>query len=91
MVIAWSACATAMTRSAKSATKPSNSSSKPRHGIRAPEDMFYVRVGFSEQELRGRIKAAGAIWRARHKVSEMDWRTVRELGLQTRVVTEMAD
>ena len=53
--------------------------------------MVYVRVGFSEQELRGRIKAAGAIWRARHKVSEMDWRTVRELGLQTRVVTEMAD
>ena len=53
--------------------------------------MFYVRVGFSEEALRGCIKAAGAIWRARYKVWEMDWQTVRELGLQTRVVTEMAD
>ena len=53
--------------------------------------MVYVRVGFSEQELRGRIKAAGAIWRARHKVWEVNWRMVRELVLQTRVVSEMAD
>ena len=38
--------------------------------------------------LRERIKAAGAIWRPRHRVWEVDWKTVRELGLQGRVVPD---
>jgi hypothetical protein len=64
---------------------------RARNARRALEDMVYVRVGFGEQELRGRIKAAGAIWRPRDKVWEVDGRTVRELGLQARVVIEMVD
>ena len=62
-----------------------------RNTRRALEDMVYVRIGFAEEALRTRIKAAGAIWRPRHKLWEMDWRTVRELGIQTRVVVEGAD
>jgi hypothetical protein len=91
MATVLSAYDIAMTYNAGSVTKPSSSSSKLRRGRRAPEDMVYVRVGFGEQELRGRIKASGAIWRPRHKVWEMDWHTVRELGLQARVVIETAD
>ena len=64
---------------------------RARNARRAPDDMVYVRIGFGEAELRSRIKAAGAIWRARHKLWEMDWRTVRELGLHARVVTETVD
>ena len=53
--------------------------------------MVYVRIGYGEAQLRERVKTAGAIWRPRDKVWEMDWRTVRELGLQARVVIETAD
>jgi hypothetical protein len=63
-------------------------SPRARNARRAPDDMVYVRVDYAEEALRGRIKAAGAIWRPRHKVWEMDWRTVRELGLQSRVIVE---
>lgn len=53
-----------------------------------PQDMVAVRIGWSETELRQRVKAAGAIWRPCHKLWEVDWKTVRELGLQARVVAE---
>ena len=61
---------------------------RARNARRALTDMVYVRIGFGEHELRERIKATGAIWRPRHKVWEVDWQTVRELGLQSRVVIE---
>ena len=50
--------------------------------------MVAVKIAFSEIALRERVKAAGAIWRPRHRVWEMDWKTVRELGLHDRVVPD---
>jgi hypothetical protein len=38
--------------------------------------------------LRERIKTGGGIWRARRRLWEVDWKTVRELALQDRVVGE---
>jgi hypothetical protein len=64
---------------------------RARNARRTPADMVYVKIGYAEEELRERVKAAGAIWRPRHKLWEMDWRTVRELGLQNRVIVETAD
>ena len=57
-----------------------------RNPRREPEDMVSVRIEFSETALREQIKAAGAIWRPKHRLWEVDWRTARELGLQGRVV-----
>lgn len=50
--------------------------------------MVVVRIRFSETALREQIKAVGAIWRPRQRLWEVDWRTVRELGLQGRVVAQ---
>lgn len=59
---------------------------RPRNRRREPHDLVAVRIAYSETELRARIKAAGAIWRSRHQLWEIDWKTVKELGLQARVV-----
>ena len=59
-----------------------------RNPRREPEDMVSVRIEFSETALREQIKAAGAIWRPKHRLWEVDWKTVREPGLQTRVVAQ---
>jgi hypothetical protein len=59
-----------------------------RNPRREPEDMVAVRIGFSEIALREQIKAAGAIWRPRQRLWEVDWKTVRDLGLQGRVVVQ---
>jgi hypothetical protein len=59
-----------------------------RNPRREPEDMVSVRIEFSETALREQIKAVGAIWRPKHRLWEVDWKTVRELGLQTRVVAQ---
>ena len=59
-----------------------------RNPRREPEDMVAVRIGFSETALREQIKAAGAIWRPKHRLWEVDWKTVRDLGLQARVVAQ---
>lgn len=59
-----------------------------RHPRSDPHDMVAVRIGYSETTLRERIKNAGGIWRPRHRLWEIDWKTVRDLGLQSRVVTE---
>lgn len=50
--------------------------------------MVAVRIHYSETALRERIKDAGGIWRPRQRLWEIDWKTVRELGLQGRVVME---
>ncbi len=63
---------------------------RQRNGRREPDDMVAVRIAYSETELRERIKAAGGIWRHRQKLWEVDWKTVRELGLQSRVVVQDA-
>ncbi|MGH8634726.1 MAG: hypothetical protein ACRET7_11425 [Burkholderiales bacterium] len=59
-----------------------------RHPRREPEDLVAVRIGFSETALRERIKAAGAIWRPKQRLWEVDWKTVRDLGLHDRVVAQ---
>ena len=59
-----------------------------RNPRREPEDLVAVRIGFSETDLRERIKAAGAIWRPRQRMWEVDWKKVRELGLQGRAVVQ---
>jgi len=40
---------------------------------------------------RQRIKAAGGIWRPRQRLWQIDWRTVRELGLQKNVIDDRLD
>ena len=62
--------------------------SRSRVPRRDAHDMVGVRIGFPETELRERVKNAGGIWRARQRLWELDWKTVRELGLQDRVVSE---
>lgn len=57
---------------------------------RVPHDMVAVRIGYSETALRERVKNAGGIWRARQRLWEVDWTTVRDLGLQGRIVQEDA-
>jgi hypothetical protein len=61
---------------------------RQRNARREPYDMVAVRIEFFETLLRERIKAAGAIWRPKHRLWEVDWQTVRELGLQGRVVAQ---
>ena len=61
---------------------------KSRAPRREPSDLVAVRIAYTETALRERIKAAGGIWRPRHKLWEIDWYTVRELGLQARVVAD---
>ena len=58
---------------------------RQRNARREPHDMVAVRIEYSETALRERIKAAGGIWRHRQRLWEVDWKTVRELGLQSRV------
>jgi hypothetical protein len=61
---------------------------RQRNARREPHDMVAVRIEYSETALRERIKMAGGIWRHRQRLWEVDWKTVRELGLQRRVVAQ---
>ena len=45
-----------------------------------------IKVEFGETEVRDKVKAAGGIWRPRHKVWEMRYEDVVALGLESRVV-----
>lgn len=59
---------------------------RPRNRRRQPHDLVGVSIGYGETELRRRIQAAGGIWRPRQRLWEIDWKSVRELGLEGRVV-----
>ena len=61
---------------------------RPRNRRREPTDMVGVRIAWEEWDLRARIKSAGGIWRPAQRLWEIDWKTVRELGLQGRVVEQ---
>ena len=61
---------------------------RARNARRRPDDMVAVRIAYTESELRERIKRVGGIWRPRHKLWEVDWKTVCAIGLQDRVVDE---
>jgi hypothetical protein len=63
-------------------------SPRPRARRRDPHDMVGVRIDFSEAVLRSRVKAAGGIWRPRRHLWELDWKTVRALGLQARAADD---
>ena len=45
-----------------------------------------VRVEYWESDLRAKVKAAGGIWRPRHKLWELRYDDVVALGLESRVV-----
>ena len=47
-----------------------------------------IRINYNEVELRKKIKAAGGIWNREKKVWELSYKSVKELGLKDRVVSE---
>ncbi|MSQ52791.1 MAG: hypothetical protein EXR28_12980 [Betaproteobacteria bacterium] len=51
-------------------------------------DMVVVRIAWEDIETRAALKAAGAISRPRQHLWEVDWKTVRALRLQRKVVKE---
>ena len=59
---------------------------RERSRRRDPAELVGVSIAYDETNLRARIKAAGGIWRPRHRLWEIDWRTVRELEIHDRVV-----
>ena len=61
---------------------------KPRRPRRDDRDCVGVRVECHERELRAAVKQAGAIWRPGQRLWEMQWKAVRTLRLQSRVVDE---
>jgi hypothetical protein len=63
-------------------------SPRQRNARREPYDMVALRIEFSVTALREQIKSAGGIWRHKQRLWEVDWKTVRELGLQARVVAQ---
>jgi hypothetical protein len=51
-----------------------------------PQQHLGVRVEYWETDIRDQLKAAGGIWRPRHKLWEMRYEDVVALGLESRVV-----
>ncbi len=49
-----------------------------------------IRIAYGETELRQRVKAAGGIWDAAHKLWRLPITSVRQLKLTKRIVTESA-
>ena len=47
-----------------------------------------VPAEYGETELREKVKAAGGLWRPRHKLWEMRYEDVTALGLESRVVPD---
>lgn len=60
---------------------------KPRKPRRQDHDMVAVRIAWDEWELRAAVKQAGAIWRPRQRVWELDWKSVRALKIQERLIS----
>lgn len=49
-----------------------------------------IRIAYDEIELRRRVKAAGGIWDAEHKLWRLQKNLIRKLKLENRIVTENA-
>ena len=47
-----------------------------------------IKVEYWETDLRDKVKAAGGIWRPRHKFWELRYKDVIALGLESRVVRD---
>ena len=56
----------------------------------AAQKRLAVKMGSKEADLRSKNKAAGAIWRQRHRLWEMRYEDVVALGPQARVVADDA-
>lgn len=54
----------------------------------APERRVLVQIGYGEGELREQVKAAGGWWNAEKKGWVLAWRTVLEMGLERRVISD---
>ncbi len=63
-------------------------SPRARNARRDPNDIVALRIAYSETSVGQRIEAAGGIWRPRQRLWEVDWKTVRELGLHGHVVDQ---
>lgn len=48
--------------------------------------LFYIKIDFDEMHLRRVVKAAGGRWNPDKKLWELPYKSVRELGLEKRVV-----
>ncbi|MGE0357198.1 MAG: hypothetical protein AB7P08_09810 [Burkholderiales bacterium] len=59
---------------------------RPRARRWDTNDLVGVSITCGEADLRARIKAARGTWRSRPLLWEIDWMSVRELGLEGRVV-----
>lgn len=61
---------------------------KPHAPPSVAQQWLGVRVEYWETDLRGKIKAAGGIWRPRQKLWEMRCQDVVALGFEARVVAD---
>jgi hypothetical protein len=63
-----------------------NESARSTSQPASPPQHLGVRVEYWETDIRDKVKAAGGIWRPRHKLWEMRYEDVVALGLESRVV-----
>jgi len=47
--------------------------------------MLGIKVQYREKELQRKVKQAGGIWRPRHKLWELPYGKILELGLEGRI------
>jgi len=52
-----------------------------------PSEMLGIRIDYFEKELQAQVKQAGGIWRPRHKLWELPYVKIVELGLEERIVS----
>ena len=50
-----------------------------------PGELLGIRVNYLEKELQAQVKQAGGIWRPRHKLWELSYGKIVELGLEGRI------
>ena len=53
-----------------------------------PNQAVLLRIGYKEEAMRARVKAAGGKWLPDKKLWRLHYRLVEQLGLQNRVVRE---
>lgn len=49
-------------------------------------EFVLIRVFFSEEDIRGKIKSHGGRWKPEQKAWALDYQTVEKLGLQHRII-----
>jgi len=61
---------------------------EPSGGPQAPEKLVQVRVAWTEEELRRRVKTAGGRWNPQRRAWELRYDQVVALGVTDRIVEE---